>query len=71
MTNKTLQLETFACPSCVTKIETVLKKTKGVQDSEVLFNSSRVKVAFDEAAINVDDIKGKIEGLGYKVLSVK
>lgn len=71
MTKKTYQLETVACPSCVAKIETALKKTKGVEQSEVLYNSSRVKVAFDEAQIDTDQIASKIEGLGYKVLSVK
>ena len=71
MTKKTLQLETFACPSCVTKIETVLKKTPGIEQSEVLFNSARVKVAFDESVIEVEQIKDKIETLGYAVLSVK
>lgn len=71
MTKKTYQLETLACPTCVTKIETVLKKTAGIDQSEVLFNSSRVKVNFDETAIDSDAIKNKIEGLGYKVLSVK
>lgn len=71
MTKKTYQLETVACPSCVAKIETALKKTKGIEQSEVLYNSSRVKVAFDEAQIDTDQIASKIEGLGYKVLSVK
>ncbi|NMB04038.1 MAG: heavy-metal-associated domain-containing protein [Tissierellia bacterium] len=71
MTNKTFQLETFTCPSCVAKIEGVLKKTKGIEQSEVLFNSSRVKVAYDDATINDNQIKFKLEGLGYKVLSVK
>lgn len=71
MTKKTYQLETLACPTCVTKIETVLKKTAGVDQSEVLFNSSRVKVSFDEATIDSEAIKGRIEDLGYKVVSVK
>ena len=43
MTTKTYQLETLTCPSCVAKIEGMLKKTPGVTDSEVLFNSSRVR----------------------------
>lgn len=71
MTSKTLQLETLSCPSCMAKIEGMLKKTKGIDQSEVLFNSSRVKLTFDEAAISLDDIKARIEGLGYQVLSVR
>ena len=48
MTNKTYQLEAVSCPSCILKIEGMLKKTKGVKEYDVLFNSSRVKVTFDE-----------------------
>ena len=71
MTKKTYQMETIACPSCVAKIEGMLKKTTGVDKSEVLFNSARVKVEFDENTITTEDIQNRIEKLGYKVLSVK
>jgi copper chaperone CopZ len=71
MTNKTYQLETVSCPSCIAKIEGALKKTKGIEFSEVLFNSSRVKVTFDEGLATSDEIKEKISGLGYEVLSEK
>ena len=40
MANATFQLETVSCPSCVAKIEGALKKTPGVEQAEVLFNSS-------------------------------
>ncbi|MDD4700082.1 MAG: cation transporter [Oscillospiraceae bacterium] len=71
MTNRTYQLETVSCPSCIAKIEGMLKKTNGIKESEVLFNTSRVKVSFDEAAITSEDIKNKINKLGYNVLSEK
>lgn len=71
MTKKMYQLETVSCPSCIAKIEGMLKKTDGITESEVLFNTSRVKVAFEESAVSTDAIKDKIERLGYKVLAVK
>ena len=71
MTNKTLQLEGMTCPTCVLKIEKLLKKTKGIEESEVLYNSGRVKVGFDEETVSVDDISAAIEQLGYRVVSVK
>lgn len=71
MTTKTYQMETVSCPSCIKKIDTMLKATAGVSESEVLFNSSRVRVAFDEAVLSSDTIKGKLDTLGYKVLSEK
>lgn len=71
MEKKLYQLETIACPSCIMKIEGVLKKTAGVEETEVLFNSSRVKVSYDEAVTNSDAIKKIISKLGYTVLSEK
>ena len=71
MTSKTYQLETISCPSCIAKIESMLKKTEGVTSSEVLFNSSRVKVTFDENTITSEEIKNRIDKLGFKVLGEK
>lgn len=71
MTTKTYQLETLTCPSCMAKIEGLLKKTEGVSASEVLFNSSKAKVTFDESILSSEDIKQKIESLGFEVLGEK
>ncbi len=71
MTTKTYQLSTFTCPSCTLKIEGALIKTKGVEDCEVLFNSSRVKVTFDEEVIKEEDIILIVEKLGYEILGEK
>ncbi|MGI5853836.1 MAG: heavy-metal-associated domain-containing protein [Bacillota bacterium] len=71
MTTKTFQLETLSCPTCAAKIDSMLKKTEGVQEAEVLFNSSRVKVTFDDKVTNSDMIKSKIAQLGFEVLGEK
>ena len=71
MTNRTFQLETVSCPSCIAKIEGMLKKTGGISSSEVLFNSSRVKVNFDDSAVTAEEIRAKTASLGYRVLSEK
>lgn len=71
MTTKTYQLETLVCPSCTAKIEGALKKTNGVQKSEVLFNSSRARVTFDESVVESEAIKKAIEAVGFEVLGVK
>lgn len=71
MKAKTYQLETVACPSCIAKIEGMLKRTAGITTSEVLFNSSRVKVSYEENLVTSEDIKTKIENMGYKVLGEK
>lgn len=68
MTKKVYQLETIGCPSCIAKIEGALKKLKGIHQSEVLFNSSRVKVEYDDTRITSNEIVSSVEKLGYKVL---
>jgi copper chaperone CopZ len=67
----TYQLDTLTCPSCTAKIEGALKKTKGVEKYDVLFNSSRVKVTLDEDIVQSEDIISKIDSLGFSVLSEK
>lgn len=71
MKHITYQLETLTCPSCMAKIDGMLKKTDGVESSQVLFNSSRVKVEIDESVIQSDQVKQRIESLGYAVLGEK
>ncbi len=71
MTQKMYQLETLSCPSCMAKIDGMLKRIDGIVESEVLFNSSRVKVSYDETKITSEVIKDRIGRLGYAVLSEK
>jgi len=71
MKEASYQLETLTCPSCMAKIGGMLKKTTGIKESEVLFNSSRVKVTFDESVVDSAAIKASIGQLGYQVLSEK
>ena len=63
------QLETLTCPSCINKIEGVLNKYPGVVNAKVLFNSSKVKVEYEEEITNAEKLSGIIEKLGYPVLS--
>lgn len=65
------QLETLTCPSCINKIEGVLNKEKGVESTKVMFNSSKVKVTFDQEKTSPETLAGLIEKLGYPVLSHK
>jgi copper chaperone len=71
MTSKTFQLQTLTCPSCINKITAGVKSLPGVEQVEVLFNSSRVKVDCAEDTCSYEDIKNTIEQLGYEVLSEK
>lgn len=71
MKNIIIQLETLSCPSCAAKIEGAFKRTKGVEKSEVLFNSSRVRLSFDPTIIEIDGVKKVLTTLGFAPLSIK
>ncbi len=70
MKKATIQLETLTCPSCALKIEAAAKALDGVvKDSvKVLFNSSKVKLDFDEEKLSIEDIEKAITALGYEVI---
>lgn len=69
--NKTFQLETLTCPSCVINIEGTVNKIAGVNKAQVFFNASKLKVEFDESIVKGNDIKKTVEKLGYDVLGEK
>lgn len=69
MKTKRFQLETLTCPTCVTRIEGVLNKEPGVEKAKVLFNSSRVKVDYNEEKVSSDRLAEVIEKVGFPVLS--
>lgn len=73
MKKATLNLETLTCPSCLQKINNALKGLDGVdKDSvNVMFNSSKVKVDFDETKIKVEDITKSIDKLGFEVKKIQ
>lgn len=73
MSQGIITLETLSCPSCMQKIEGAVKSLNGVdQDSiKVLFNSSKVKVQFDENVLAIEDIEKAIEDMGYPVIKSK
>lgn len=70
MQKATIQLETLTCPSCMQKIENSVKSLDGVskESLKVLFNSSKVRVEFDDEKVSIKDIEHVIDKLGYEVL---
>ncbi|WP_022795986.1 heavy-metal-associated domain-containing protein [Bavariicoccus seileri] len=70
MQKATIQLETLTCPSCMKKIENGVKSLDGVnkESLKVLFNSSKVRVEFDDEKVSIKDIEHVIDKLGYEVL---
>ena len=64
-THTLLRAEGFTCPSCVSKIERILKKLPGVSDATVHFATSRIEVDHDESATSVDGLVSAIKKAGY------
>ena len=69
MQKATIQIETLTCPSCMQKIENGVKSLDGVdkKNIKVLFNSSKVKVEYDDEKVSIKDIENAIDKLGYEV----
>ncbi len=69
MQKATIQLETLTCPSCALKIDSAVKSLNGVEKESVsvMFNSSKVKLNFDDEKLSVADIEKAITVLGYEV----
>ena len=71
MSQAVIQLGPVTCPSCIKKIEAAVSKIEGVETVKVLFNSSKVKAAFDGNKTSGTAISETIQKLGYEVQSVK
>lgn len=73
MKTANIQLETLTCPSCIQKIEGALKNLDGIDKDtvKISFNSSKVKLQFDDNLININDIETAITKLGYDVIKSK
>lgn len=71
MTTTTLQLEKLTCPSCMQKITTTVDELNGVKQIKILFNASKARVYFDDAAISTKEIIQKIEEIGYAAEEIK
>ncbi|HHU72088.1 MAG TPA: heavy-metal-associated domain-containing protein [Clostridiales bacterium] len=73
MKKATIQLETLTCPSCMQKIENGVKALDGIykESLNVSFNSSKVKVDFDDEKVSISDIENAISKLGYEIKKSK
>ena len=73
MQKATIQLETLTCPSCMKKIENGVKSLDGVDKKsiKVLFNSSKVRVEYDDEKVSIKDIENAIDKLGYEVIKAQ
>ncbi|HET8795256.1 MAG TPA: heavy-metal-associated domain-containing protein [Arthrobacter sp.] len=65
------EIEPLTNPACVQKIEDVVGNSKGVASVQVLLNSNKVKVTFDEEVVVAESLALSITDLGHPVISTK
>lgn len=68
MENITLNVQGMSCGHCVKAVETSVGALAGVQEVKVDLAEAKVTVAFDEAAVSVNQIKEAIDDQGYDIV---
>ncbi|PEJ10103.1 heavy metal translocating P-type ATPase [Bacillus wiedmannii] len=66
-----LQISGMTCAACANRIEKGLKKVEGVHDANVNFALEKTKIMYDPKKTNPQQFKGKVESLGYGIVSDK
>lgn len=62
-----LQITGMTCASCSMRIEKGLNKMEGVHEANVNLATETSSIEFDPTVVSVDDLKSKVEKLGYGV----
>ena len=66
-TEKQLQVPEVHCDHCKTSLEGAVGDLAGVSRVEVSVPDATIDVAYDEAAVSLEEIKATIEEQGYAV----
>ena len=61
-----LRSQELSCPSCVAKIETVLKALDGVSDAKVHFNTGKIEIQHDAQLVPTDQLVKAVRSVGYE-----
>jgi P-type Cu+ transporter len=68
MKTETYKIRGMHCASCAAVIEGELKKAPGVSNAQANFGTEAVKIHFDDAKINPQELSARIEHLGYSLV---
>jgi copper chaperone CopZ len=63
-----LRSQDLSCPSCVAKIEKVLKGVDGVQEAKVFFNTGRIEVEYDPQKVVSETLIQAVRSVGYEAV---
>jgi copper chaperone CopZ len=60
-----VSIPTMDCAACATGIEASLRRTRGVLDVRVNYDSKRADIIFDSAVTNSEKLLAQIDGTGF------
>lgn len=63
--------QTIHCGGCEHTIQFALHNLPGVQKVDASLKTQKIDVLYNPEALNRDQIKGELEGLGYQVEEVQ
>ncbi len=55
------------CTGCEERIGNALRRLPGIQDAQASADTQKVVVTFDPDTVNADQVRAKLEQLGYRV----
>ena len=71
MQENTLYINGMTCRNCQFRIESELKKTSGITNAAVHFESETAEITYDPEQISLEQIESIIDKLGYQAVSKK
>ncbi len=70
MAKEILRIRGMTCAACVRRVETGIKSVDGVRDAAVNLAAGKVLVDYDAERVSLEEIRSRIEELGYEPLEV-
>jgi copper chaperone len=59
--------EKIHCQGCESRIATALGRLPGVEEVQASAETQRVEVTLDPSAVSADEVRAKLEQLGYQI----
>lgn len=67
--NACFNVEGMTCATCTVTTKAAVKKLNGIKDIQVSLDEKRAVIKYDDALTSSDEIKKKIDSVGYKATS--
>ncbi|WP_367566642.1 heavy metal translocating P-type ATPase [Lacrimispora sp.] len=68
MESQMLDIRGMTCAACAQRIERVVRKLPGIEQANVNLASEKLFVEYDSSVLKLDQIKEKVEKIGYQVV---